>query len=188
MTRHWLITLLLILVWGCGEEATTPDKKEESKVVEDDPASSTSPETSQSETPATQPSDDTDKTPKHCSTDGKLCLVVSLTEDQGLQVKAVIKPNNAQGSVVFSLATTYEGDIEGFFDADGQYHDLPEDTSGAEISVAITNGEAVLYDTEMSHSEFSANVDDSFVLKARYETSSVEMKACQITDTISCSS
>ena len=185
MTRHWFTTLLLILVWGCGEEATTPDKKDESKVVADDPASSTSPEASPSKTPSPV-SEEGNETPKNCSTDGKLCLVVSLTEEQGLQVKAVITPSNAQGNVVFSLAITYNGEVEEFFDADGQYHDIPDDTSGANITVAVTNGEAVLYDTEIDHADFTSVADTSLILKATYETSSVEMNACQIIETLVC--
>ena len=176
----------MVLVWGCGEEATTPDKKEESKVVADDPASSTSPEASPSKTPSPV-AEESNETPKHCSTDGKLCLVVSLTVEQGLQVKAVIKPSTAQGNVVFSLAITYNGEVEEYFDADGQYRApyLSADTSVANITVAVTNGEAVLYDNEIDHADFTSVADTNFVLKATYETSSVEMNACEI-ETLVC--
>lgn len=186
MTSYWLI-VLMPLIWGCGEEATTPDK-EESKVVDDNQASSTKPSPTPTPT-ATAPSDDTEAIPEVCSNDGNLCLIVSLDEQQGLQVKAVVKDGGKiANSIVFSLATTYEGEVEGFFDADGQYHDFPEDASSAEITVAMTNGEAVLYDTEIDHTQFSTNVDPSFVLTARYGSSSVEMMACQMAEHIKCES
>ena len=188
---YWLIALMT-LSWGCGEEATTPPD-EESKVVDDDnQASSTAPEPTPTPTPtATIPAEDTETAIEECSTDGSLCLLVSLDEEQGLQVKAVVKDggkiaNSAKGNIVFSLATTYDGEIEGFFDADGQYHDFPDDTSDAEITVAIANGEAVLYDTEIDHAQFSTNVDQSFVLTARYGAVTVEMNACQMTKIIDC--
>ena len=183
-----LIALSIFLIWGCGEEATDSEPaEEEKKVVTDDPASSSaSGDPSPEKTVATSPAnDDPTPPPKGCSSDGRLCLIVSLDNDDGFQVKAVIKEenkiaSNAQGNVIFSLTRIHNGEIDGFYDADGEYEELPpEDSSATRIPIPVTNGEAVLYDTEISFDDFSTNFDPKFVLKAQYGNTPVELKACQ---------
>lgn len=193
MISYQLFALLVFLSWGCGEEKATDSQsnKEEKKVVADDPASSTTPKESSAAESVASPSQDNEPVPEGCSSGGRLCLIVSLDRDQGLQVKAVIKEegkvaSNAQGNVIFSFVSIYAGEIEGFFDAEGQYHDLPEDTSGSQITIAVSNGEAILYDNEIDSSDFDVEVSESFVLKARYNNTTAELKSCQIAETIDC--
>ena len=186
-----LIALSIFLIWGCGEEATDSEPvEEEKKVVTDDPASpSASEEHSPDKTVAPSPKDNNPTPPKGCPSDGRLCLIVSLDNDRGFfQVRAVIKEGNrvarnAQGDVIFSLTRIRDdGEIDGFCDAEGECHETLEDASDTLMPVAVTNGEAVLYDTEIDFPTFSTEVDKNFVLKAQYEETTVKREACQTSE------